>query len=212
MEAALLVLTLFLPICGVTTNKRRGNNIRSHLSLLRISHICKLLKELSEASWCSPFLMDSEVKSAALSKPCVLIIGNRVQCHCFSPARYHLCIIFRIITFCVAVVAGVERFVYKGIASNIVTFLTDVVKMSTSSAAKIVSTWNGVTSMLPLASAILADSFWDRYSTITVSSLLYIAVSFFPVPGGYSNTTISTPLEQVYFRYSTPVVSVIVFW
>ncbi|OEL20952.1 hypothetical protein BAE44_0018027 [Dichanthelium oligosanthes] len=31
-------------------------------------------------------------------------------------------------------------------------------------------------SMLPLASAILADSFWDRYSTITVSSLLYIAI------------------------------------
>ena len=72
-----------------------------------------------------------------------------------------------------------ERFVYKGVASNIVTFLTDVVKMSTSSAAKSVSTWNGVTSMLPLASAILADSFWDRYSTITVSSLLYIVVSFF---------------------------------
>ncbi|CAL5055808.1 unnamed protein product [Urochloa decumbens] len=47
--------------------------------------------------------------------------------------------------------------------------------MSTSSAAKSVSTWNGVTSMLPLASAILADSFWDRYSTITVSSSLYIA-------------------------------------
>lgn len=29
--------------------------------------------------------------------------------------------------------------------------------------------------MLPLASAILADSYWDRHSTITVSSLLYIA-------------------------------------
>ncbi|CAN6280031.1 unnamed protein product [Urochloa humidicola] len=91
--------------------------------------------------------MDSEQKSAALSKPCVLII----------------------------VVASVERFVYKGIVSNLVTYLTDVVKMSTSSAAKSVSTWNGVTSMLPLASAILADSFWDRYSTIAVSSSLYIA-------------------------------------
>ncbi|CAN6233502.1 unnamed protein product [Urochloa humidicola] len=91
--------------------------------------------------------MDSEQKSAALGKPCVLII----------------------------VVASVERFVYKGVASNLVTYLTDVVKMSTSSAAKSVSTWNGVTSMLPLASAILADSFWDRYSTITVSSSLYIA-------------------------------------
>lgn len=83
--------------------------------------------------------------------------------------------------------ASVERFVYKGVASNLVTYLTDVVKMSTSSAAKSVNTWNGVTSMLPLASAILADSFWDRYSTITVSSLLYIAVSFFFCPRCYTN-------------------------
>ncbi|XP_004953900.2 LOW QUALITY PROTEIN: protein NRT1/ PTR FAMILY 5.9-like [Setaria italica] len=87
--------------------------------------------------------MDSEQKSAALSKPCVLII----------------------------VVASVERFVYKGVASNLVTYLTDVVKSS--SAAKSVNTWNGVTSMLPLASAILADSFWDRYSTISCKSLTF---------------------------------------
>jgi peptide/histidine transporter 3/4 len=31
--------------------------------------------------------------------------------------------------------------------------------------------------MLPLVSAILADSYWDRYSTIAVSSLLYVLVS-----------------------------------
>lgn len=70
-----------------------------------------------------------------------------------------------------------ERFAYKGVASNLVTYLTDVVKMSTSAAAKSVSTWSGVTSMLPLVSAVLADSYWDRYSTITASSLLYVAVS-----------------------------------
>ncbi|GJN29170.1 hypothetical protein PR202_gb17367 [Eleusine coracana subsp. coracana] len=28
--------------------------------------------------------------------------------------------------------------------------------------------------MLPLVSAVLADSYWDRYSTITVSSVLYV--------------------------------------
>ncbi|KAL5199505.1 hypothetical protein ABZP36_020708 [Zizania latifolia] len=81
-----------------------------------------------------------------LSRPCVLIIA----------------------------VAGVERFAYKGVASNLVTYLTDVVGMSTSAAAKRVSTWSGVTSMLPLVSAVLADSYWDRYSTITASSLLYV--------------------------------------
>jgi len=75
-------------------------------------------------------------------------------------------------------VAGVERFAYKGVASNLVTYLTDEVKLSTSSSAKSVSSWSGVTSMLPLISAVLADSYWDRYSTITASSMLYVAVWF----------------------------------
>lgn len=76
-----------------------------------------------------------------------------------------------------AVVAGVERFAYKGVACNLVTYLTGVVEMSTSAAAKSVSIWAGVTSMLPLFSAVLADSYcWDRYSTIVASSLLYVAV------------------------------------
>ncbi|KAM0914433.1 hypothetical protein ACQ4PT_011608 [Festuca glaucescens] len=93
-------------------------------------------------------MMTAEKRSstATLSRPCVLIIA----------------------------VAGVERFAFKGVASNMVTYLTDVVKMSTSAAAMSVSAWAGVTSMLPLVSAILADSYWDRYSTITISSLLYV--------------------------------------
>ena len=76
-----------------------------------------------------------------------------------------------------AVVASVERFAYKGVSSNLVTYLADVVGMSTSAAAKSVSTWSGVNFMLPLVSAFLADSYWDRYSTITASSLLYVLVS-----------------------------------
>lgn len=78
----------------------------------------------------------------------------------------------------ITVVASMERFAYKGVASNLVTYLTDVVKLSTSSAAKSVSSWSGVTSMLPLISAVLVDSYWDRYSTITASSMLYVMVRF----------------------------------
>ncbi|TVT99287.1 hypothetical protein EJB05_55362 [Eragrostis curvula] len=84
--------------------------------------------------------------AAVLSRPCVLII----------------------------VVASVERFAYKGVSSNLVTFLTGVVGMSPSAAAKSISAWSGVNFMLPLVSAVLADSYWDRYSTITGSSLLYV--------------------------------------
>jgi dipeptide/tripeptide permease len=82
----------------------------------------------------------------------------------------------------VAVVASVERFAYKGVASNLVTYLTGVVGMSTSAAAKSVSAWSGFNFMLPLFSAILADSYWDRYSTITGSSFIYVLVSIAASP------------------------------
>ncbi|KAK4779271.1 hypothetical protein SAY86_006799 [Trapa natans] len=72
------------------------------------------------------------------------------------------------------VIAGMERFAFKGVASNLVTYLTDVEGMSNSSAAKMVSSWCGFTSMLPLLMAPLADSYWDRRSTILASSFFYI--------------------------------------
>ncbi|ONI19400.1 hypothetical protein PRUPE_3G277200 [Prunus persica] len=73
------------------------------------------------------------------------------------------------------VIAGMERFAYKGVASNLVTYLTDVVKMSNSAAAKTVNSWCGFTSMLPLLVAPFVDSYWDRYPTILASSFLYVA-------------------------------------
>ena len=76
------------------------------------------------------------------------------------------------------VIAGMERFAFKGVASNLVTYLTDVVKMSNSAAAKTVNNWCGFTSMLPLLVASLADS-CDRYSTILTSSYIYVVVSIF---------------------------------
>ncbi|XP_068643634.1 protein NRT1/ PTR FAMILY 5.8-like [Aristolochia californica] len=98
----------------------------------------------------------------------------------------------------IIVVASVERFAYKGVASNLVTYLTDVAKLNTSSAAKNVNSWCGVTSMLPLLGAFLADSYWDRYSTILVSSLLYIV--------GLASLTVSallwafTPINKTIFE------------
>ncbi|KAJ9152514.1 hypothetical protein P3X46_026074 [Hevea brasiliensis] len=72
------------------------------------------------------------------------------------------------------VIAGIERFAFKGVASNLVTYLTDVVKMTNSAAAKTVNNWCGFTSMLPLLVASLADSFWDKYPTILASSFFYV--------------------------------------
>ncbi|XP_060959014.1 protein NRT1/ PTR FAMILY 5.8 [Cannabis sativa] len=73
------------------------------------------------------------------------------------------------------VIAGMERFAFKGVASNLVTYLTDVVNMSNSAAAKTVNSWCGFTSMLPLLFAPFADSYLHRYTTILASSFLYVA-------------------------------------
>ncbi|KAI3985189.1 hypothetical protein MKX01_015123 [Papaver californicum] len=75
----------------------------------------------------------------------------------------------------VIVVAGVERFAFKGVASNLVTYLTEVLKMSNSTAAKTVNIWAGISFLLPLLGAFIADSCFDRHSTILASSVLYVA-------------------------------------
>lgn len=71
-------------------------------------------------------------------------------------------------------IAGIERFAFKGVASNLVTYLTDVVNLSNSSAAKMVNSWVGFTSIMPLLVAPIADAYWDKYSTIMSSSFLYV--------------------------------------
>ncbi|KFK37592.1 hypothetical protein AALP_AA3G003400 [Arabis alpina] len=101
------------------------------------------------------------------------------------------------------VIAGMERYAFKGVASNLVTYLTDVVKMSNSRAAKTVNTWAGFTSMLPLFSAPLADAYWDRFFTILASSSVYfvglVGLTWTAFAGSRSATkTIST-----YFLYSS---------
>ncbi|XP_042021833.1 protein NRT1/ PTR FAMILY 5.8-like isoform X1 [Salvia splendens] len=73
------------------------------------------------------------------------------------------------------IISGMERFAFKGVASNLVTYLTDVIEMKNSSAAKFVNSWVGFTSMLPLIVSMLADSYCDKYSTILASSVLYAA-------------------------------------
>lgn len=74
------------------------------------------------------------------------------------------------------VISGIERFAFKGVASNLVTYLTDVVKMSNSSAAKMVNSWCGFTSIMPLLVAPIADAYFHKYSTIMASSFVYVAV------------------------------------
>eukprot|EP01018_Ginkgo_biloba_P018716 Gb_21681 [translate_table: standard] len=67
-----------------------------------------------------------------------------------------------------------ERLAYYGIASNLVSYLTNVLHQSTASAAKNVNIWSGATSMLPLLGAFVADAYLGRYRTIVFSSMVYL--------------------------------------
>ncbi|KAI4295015.1 hypothetical protein MLD38_040705 [Melastoma candidum] len=67
-----------------------------------------------------------------------------------------------------------ERFAYYGIASNLITYLTEVLGQSTATAAENVNAWAGVASLLPLLGAFIADSYLGRYRTVIIASCLYI--------------------------------------
>ncbi|KAL4559691.1 hypothetical protein LXL04_031834 [Taraxacum kok-saghyz] len=67
-----------------------------------------------------------------------------------------------------------ERFAYYGVISNLITYLTGPLGQSTATAAQNVNTWSGISKLLPLVGAFIADAFLGRYLTIIIASLLYV--------------------------------------
>eukprot|EP00262_Sarcandra_glabra_P000865 TRINITY_DN10911_c0_g1_i1.p1 TRINITY_DN10911_c0_g1~~TRINITY_DN10911_c0_g1_i1.p1 ORF type:complete len:587 (+),score=54.21 TRINITY_DN10911_c0_g1_i1:81-1841(+) len=67
-----------------------------------------------------------------------------------------------------------ERFSYFGIATNLVIYLTKILHQDLKTAAKNVNYWSGVTTIMPLVGGFIADAYLGRFSTVLVSSIIYL--------------------------------------
>jgi peptide/histidine transporter 3/4 len=67
-----------------------------------------------------------------------------------------------------------ERLVYYGICFNLLTYLVDVLHEDTAQSVSNLNNWQGLSWILPLFGAFVADEFLGRYTTIVVSGFVYI--------------------------------------
>ncbi|GAX73014.1 hypothetical protein CEUSTIGMA_g466.t1 [Chlamydomonas eustigma] len=67
-----------------------------------------------------------------------------------------------------------ERLAYNGIASNLVTYITEVIGGNPGLAAILVAVFEGACYTTPIIGAVFADSYWGRYKTIFVFSVIYL--------------------------------------
>ncbi|KAL2478170.1 Protein NRT1/PTR FAMILY 5.4 [Forsythia ovata] len=87
-----------------------------------------------------------------------------------------------------------ERFAYYGVAGNLFSYLTKVVGQPTTTAAKNVNIWQGVSALFPVVGGFLADSYTGRFWTILVSSIIYLI--------GLVLLTISVSIESMAHRHA----------
>ncbi|GAB2299387.1 hypothetical protein Dimus_033461 [Dionaea muscipula] len=67
-----------------------------------------------------------------------------------------------------------ERMAFYGIASNLVVYLTSVLHEDTVSSVTNVNNWTGSVWMTPILGAFIADTYFGRFWTITISSIIYV--------------------------------------
>ncbi|XP_074287290.1 protein NRT1/ PTR FAMILY 5.6-like [Silene latifolia] len=67
-----------------------------------------------------------------------------------------------------------EKLSYFGIGTNLITYMTKVMQQDLETAVKSVNIWSGVTAVMPLVGAFVADSYTGAYAMILFSASLYV--------------------------------------
>lgn len=73
-----------------------------------------------------------------------------------------------------------ERLSYFGIATSLILYLSKVIHQDLETAAKNVNYWSGVTTLMPLLGGFVADAYLGRFSTVLVSTIIYLMVILDP--------------------------------
>ncbi|KAL8482497.1 hypothetical protein ACS0TY_028610 [Phlomoides rotata] len=95
-----------------------------------------------------------------------------------------------------------ERFAHYGISSNLVSYLTGKLGLSTATAAANVNVWSGTTSLTPILGAFIADSFLGRYRSVIVASLLYVlGLGFLSISAGLNRFESSQSTFHIIFFF-----------
>ncbi|XP_044472984.1 protein NRT1/ PTR FAMILY 5.6-like [Mangifera indica] len=68
-----------------------------------------------------------------------------------------------------------ERLSYFGISTSLIIYLTKVIHQDLLTAARNVNYWAGVTTLMPLVGGFVADAYLGRFSTVLVSSVIYLS-------------------------------------
>ncbi|KAH9324718.1 hypothetical protein KI387_004896, partial [Taxus chinensis] len=82
-----------------------------------------------------------------------------------------------------------ERLAYYGINTNMVNYLINGFHQSNSTAANTLNNWSGTCYITPMIGAFMADSYWGRYWTIAVFSIIYFI--------GMASLTISASVPKL---------------
>ncbi|CAN8254580.1 unnamed protein product [Cochlearia groenlandica] len=105
----------------------------------------------------------------------------------------------------IIVVEMAERFAFYGLASNLMTFLTNELGQSTATAAKHINTWIGVSCVFPVFGAFLADSILGRFKTVLLTSFIYLlGIVMLPL----SVTVVTQPMREKLFFMALYVMAV----
>lgn len=67
-------------------------------------------------------------------------------------------------------------FAVNCVGTNLVTFMSVVMRLDNANAANKASNWNGTTYVFSIIGAIVSDSYWGRYKACTIFQLVFLAV------------------------------------